>query len=136
MRRHGRTFSVPARIGVLLAALAAVPAVQLIWFADAGAVSGREIAGLVAVAILFALAERFVVTFPVRRGAHTLSLSEVPLVVGLAAFSPVLLTAVRLAGGLAGLLLFRRQRGSKLAFNVTLYGAQVTVAAGVFHFMI
>jgi diguanylate cyclase (GGDEF)-like protein len=123
-----------ARVGALTALLAVLSvAAQIGWFAGIGALPGSDIAGLVTVAVLFAGADRFVVTFPVRRGAHTLSLSEVPLVLGLVLLSPVLLVLVRLAGGLVGLVAFRRQRGSKLAFNLSLYAGQVTVAAGVFH---
>jgi diguanylate cyclase (GGDEF)-like protein len=122
------------RVGALTALLAVLSvAAQIGWFTGAHTLTGGDIAGLITVAVLFAGADRFVVTFPVRRGAHTLSLSEVPLVLGLVMLSPVLLVLVRLAGGLVGLLAFRRQRGSKLAFNLALYAAQVTVAAGVFH---
>jgi diguanylate cyclase (GGDEF)-like protein len=86
-------------------------------------------------ALLFALAERFTVKFPVRRGAHTMSLSEIPLVLGLLMIHPLLLLLVRLAGALAGLIVLRRQRGSKLAFNTTLYLAQATTAGAVFHLL-
>src|SRR5689334_23137301 len=74
---------------------------------------------LVVVALLFALAEKFVVAFSVRRGAHGVSLSEIPLVLGLVMIHPVLLVAVRLVGGVAGLTAVRGQRGSKLAFNLS-----------------
>ncbi|MEV6636654.1 EAL domain-containing protein [Actinoplanes sp. NPDC051470] len=110
-----------------------VVAAQALWFTDVPPVAGGELVKLIAVAVLFALADRFVVVFPVRRGAHTLSLSEVPLVLGLVMLSPALLVLVRLVGGLVGLTVFRRQRGSKLVFNLALYAAQVTLAAGVFH---
>jgi diguanylate cyclase (GGDEF)-like protein len=84
-------------------------------------------------ALLFALAERFTVKFPVRRGAHTMSLSEIPLVLGLLMIHPALLVLVRLVGGLAGLTVLRGQRGSKLLFNTALYLTQATMAAAVFH---
>ncbi|GIF40366.1 GGDEF domain-containing protein [Actinoplanes xinjiangensis] len=84
-------------------------------------------------AVLFALAERFTVKFPVRRGAHTMSLSEIPLVLGLLMIHPVLLVLVRLVGALAGLIVLRSQRGSKLVFNTALYLTQATMAAVVFY---
>jgi diguanylate cyclase (GGDEF)-like protein len=86
-------------------------------------------------ALLFALAERFTVTFPVRRGAHAISLSEIPLVLSLLLVPSVLLPPVRLAGALLGLVVFRGQRGTKLAFNTALYLTQVTVAGAVFHLL-
>ncbi|MEV0896137.1 EAL domain-containing protein [Actinoplanes sp. NPDC049802] len=90
---------------------------------------------LIVVAVLFALAEKFTVVFPVRRGAHVISLSDIPLVLGLLMIHPLLLVPVRLAGALTGLLLLRRQRGSKLAFNTALYLTQTTVACTVFHLL-
>ncbi|BEL03672.1 hypothetical protein Q0Z83_018630 [Actinoplanes sichuanensis] len=86
-------------------------------------------------AVLFALAERFTVKFPVRRGAHTMSLSEIPLVLSFLMIHPALLVLVRLIGGLAGLTVLRGQRGSKLVFNTALYLTQATMAATVFHLL-
>jgi diguanylate cyclase (GGDEF)-like protein len=129
-----RGLTADAKIGVLTVVLTAViVAVQAAWLAGSFPLVTHDVVRLVVVALLFAAAEKFVVTFPVRRGAHTISLSEIPLVLGLAMIAPPLLVAVRLVGGLAGLTAFRRQRGSKLAFNLALYGIQATVAGAVFH---
>jgi diguanylate cyclase (GGDEF)-like protein len=127
-----------ARVGALTASLvAAAAAVQAAWW-DGGpfALDTRCAAALAVVTVLFAFAEKLVITFPVRRGSHTLSLSEIPLVLGLALIHPPLLLAARLAGGLAGLTLFRGQRGSKLGFNLALYAAEVTVATAVFRLLV
>ena len=125
-----------ARVGALSALLAiASGAVQAGWVTDAFPIARVEILRLVVIAVLFAFADKFVVTFPVRRGSHTVSLSEIPLVIGLVLIHPALLALVRLAGGLVGLTVFRRQRGSKLAFNLALYATQATVAGVVFHLM-
>jgi diguanylate cyclase (GGDEF)-like protein len=88
---------------------------------------------LLVVVALFALADKFVVVLPVRRGSHTLSLSEIPLVLGLVMIHPVLLFVARIAGAILGLGVLDRQRGSKLAFNVALFGAQAALASAVFH---
>jgi len=121
-----------ARIAGLTALLAAVSAAaHAAWFTGIPPVTGRQVAVAATLAVLFALGERFVITIPVRRGSHTLSLSEIPLVLGLVLLPPPLLAAARLAGGLTGLTVFRRQRGGKLLFNLALYLTQVTVAAGV-----
>ena len=118
-----------ARVTGLTVVLAAVPVtVHAAWLAGIPPVTGRQVAVAAALAVLFALGERFVVTIPVRRGSHMLSLSEIPLVLGLVLLPPPLLAVARLAGGLTGLTVFRRQRGGKLAFNLALYLTQVTVA--------
>jgi diguanylate cyclase (GGDEF)-like protein len=129
-----RGLTADAKIGVLTVVLTVViVAGQAVWLAGGFPLVSHDVVRLVVVALLFAAAEKFVVTFPVRRGAHTISLSEIPLVLGLAMIAPPLLVAVRLIGGLVGLTAFRRQRGSKLAFNLALYGVQATVAGAVFH---
>jgi hypothetical protein len=60
--------SADAKIGVLTAVLVTVIlAVQATWLADGFTLAGHDLVRLVAVALLFAAAEKFVVTFPVRR---------------------------------------------------------------------
>ncbi|WP_030439663.1 putative bifunctional diguanylate cyclase/phosphodiesterase [Actinoplanes subtropicus] len=119
-----------ARVTGLTALLAAGSVVlQGAWLGGSAAVAGRHVALAVVLTVLFALGERFVVLLPVRRGSHTLSLSEIPTVVGLMLLPPGIVALARLGGGLIGLTVFRRQRGGKLAFNLALYLTQVTVAA-------
>jgi diguanylate cyclase (GGDEF)-like protein len=124
-----------ARVIALTALLLLVVAfAQVAWtILDPPAARDLDVSLLAVTAVLFALAERFTVTFPVRRGAHVLSLSEIPLVLCLIMVHPALLVPVRLVGALAGLTVFRRQRGSKLGFNTALYLTQATVAGAVFH---
>ncbi|MEU8661595.1 GGDEF domain-containing protein [Actinoplanes philippinensis] len=127
-----------ARVLALSAALAVVVvAVQAAMWHLIGAPSPRGAGPLLlgSLVLLFALAERFTVKFPVRRGAHTMTLSEIPLVLGLLMIHPALLVLVRLAGALAGLILLRGQRGSKLVFNTILYLTQATMAGVVFHLL-
>ena len=122
------------KVGILTAVLALIAlAAQPFWLIDLCPVTGTGLIRLVAIGLLFAAAEKFVVTFPVRRGSHTISLSEIPLVLGLVLLPAPLLVAVRVAGGFAGLAGFRRQRGGKLAFNTALYAVQATAANAVFH---
>ncbi|MBM2619488.1 EAL domain-containing protein [Actinoplanes sp. LDG1-06] len=125
------------RTGLLTSALLlATSAVVAFWLLRHPIPYGGSLGRLAAVAVLFALAERFSVTFPVRRGSHTITLSEIPLVLGLVLLSPAMLVFVRLAGGVAGMAVFGRQRGSKLAFNTALYGAQAAAAGVVFHLIV
>src|SRR3954468_22156487 len=59
---------------------------------------------------LFYLAEAFVIHLHFRREAHTLSLNEFGLVLGLIFVSPERLILAQLLGGFAALFLHRRQR--------------------------
>lgn len=79
---------------------------------------------------VFALAEIFVVHLPTHRGgAHTHSLREVPSVLGLVFLPPGAYLAAHLLGTGLALVLHRRQRGAKLAFNLSWFALEV--AAGV-----
>ena len=71
-----------------------------------------------ALAIGFYLAECAVVHVHLRRETHTLSLSEVPLVLGLYAVSPLALVAAQLVGMGTALVFYRRQRPLKIVFNL------------------
>ncbi|GIE94440.1 putative bifunctional diguanylate cyclase/phosphodiesterase [Paractinoplanes rishiriensis] len=118
-----------ARVAGLTAMLAAVSvAVQLHWFSGMRPVTGRDLIVAAVLAVLFVLVERFVVQLPVRRGAHTLTLSEIPTVIGLVLLPLPLLAAARVLGGLVGLAALHRQPVGKMAFNLALYLTQVTVA--------
>jgi len=124
------------RVGLLTATMGAASAgVALSYARDGVGTSALPGGGwwLAVLAALFALTEGFTVYIRVRRGAHGINLSEFPMVLGVLAFSPFLVIAMRaLAGGL-GLFALRRQRGAKLAFNVALLATQASVAVLVFH---
>jgi diguanylate cyclase (GGDEF)-like protein len=87
----------------------------------------------VVVAALFALAEANVVHVYRRGDAHSFSLSEVPLVVGLFFLSPTQLLVAALVGTGVALAVARRQRAKKLAFNLSQFGLSCVVALVVFH---
>jgi diguanylate cyclase (GGDEF)-like protein len=91
--------------------------------------------GLVAalpVMAIFFVSEGFAIHLRVRRGGHAMSVSEIPVVLGILTLSPVVLLIARLIGGGLGLAVLRRQRGLKLAFNMALIGLQATVTALIF----
>ena len=69
-------------------------------------------------AAAFYLAEVFVVHLHFRKQAHTLSLAEIGLVVGLMLASPGNLLVAQVVGTAPALLLNRRQRPMKFAFNL------------------
>ncbi len=83
-------------------------------------------------AIAFAIAEIFAIHIEFRHDAHTFSLSELPLVIGLVFCDPAGIVLARMLGGLAGLALVRRQSLVKIAFNVSLFGLE-SAAAGVLY---
>ncbi len=126
------------RVGMLTAAMAAASGAVVLASARDG-VAGSALPGgawwLVPLALLFALTEGSTVHVRVRRGAHGINISEFPMVLGLLAFDPVLVIAARALAGGAGLRVLRRQRGAKLAFNVSLLAVQACVAVLVFHLL-
>jgi diguanylate cyclase (GGDEF)-like protein len=123
-----------ARVAALSLSLGVVTLAALLALAAGGVALPVGVTGLwlAALVLLFALTEGFVVHLQVRRGGHAVSLSEVPMMLALLAVDPVLAVLARVAGGTAGLVLLRRQRGGKLAFNIALVGVQAVVAASVF----
>jgi K+-sensing histidine kinase KdpD len=79
-------------------------------------------------AALFALAEAFVIHVQFRRGdAHSFSLNEVPLVLGLFFTAPAGVMLAQCVGAAAALIFVRRQQPIKVAFNV----AHLTVESGI-----
>ncbi|HVF05376.1 MAG TPA: bifunctional diguanylate cyclase/phosphodiesterase [Frankiaceae bacterium] len=83
---------------------------------------------LVAVTMLFSASS---ITVEFRRQAHTLSMTEIPLAIGLFAVSPVALVLAKALGHLLDNVRVRRP-AYKTAFNVSLVVFQVPVAVLVF----
>ncbi|MFD2093324.1 putative bifunctional diguanylate cyclase/phosphodiesterase [Blastococcus deserti] len=81
----------------------------------------------------FALGEVLVVHWQWKRDAHSFSMGDLVLAVALFLATPTqLVTAMALGSG-AALILHRRQRGLKLAFNVAEYALGAGVSLVVFH---
>ncbi len=80
-------------------------------------------------AILFAIVELGGIHISTRRGAHTLTLAELPLVLGLAASAPLAIALARVIGLLGTLSWVRWQNSLKLAFNTAnaLFGTALAV---------
>ncbi|MPY96314.1 MAG: diguanylate cyclase, partial [Acidimicrobiia bacterium] len=85
---------------------------------------------------LFAAAEVFVVHLKIRRDAHSFSLSEIPLVLGMAFTDPVLFVAARMLGAAVGLVLHRRQTGIKLAFNLSAFLLEACLAVVLYRLVL
>jgi len=85
---------------------------------------------------LFTLAELAIVHFRFRRDAHSFSLSDVPLVIGLFLADTTALVTAFVVGSLVALVVVRHQRGLKLWFNVVEFAAQALVAHAVFKLIV
>ena len=83
---------------------------------------------VLALFLAFALAELGVVHVPVGRNTYTLTLSDIPLVVGLFFLAPVVLVLTRVLGAFVPLALRNRRSPRKLVFNVAWFGVEVTAA--------
>jgi signal transduction histidine kinase len=120
-----------AKVAALAAALTAGAALALAQLADTGPVGQLDIpAWGIAIGIL--AAETLAIHLPTRNGAHTVSLSEVPLALGLVALAPpTLVAAVMIPTGIV--LFLRRQTPIKTAFNLANFAAGTTLAATVVH---
>ncbi len=83
-------------------------------------------------AVLFYLAESAVLHLRFRNDAHSFSMSEIPLVLGLYFASPFALVLGQVAGNALVLSLHRRQPLVKLGFNLAQFAVQTSVAVLVF----
>jgi diguanylate cyclase (GGDEF)-like protein len=86
-------------------------------------------------AILFALAEIFVVHLRIRADAHTFSLVELPLALGLFFAQPLVLVGAQLLGAGAALALHRKQGPLKLLFNAAVFASTTIIAVAVFRWL-
>ena len=123
----------PGRVALLTGALGAVAltltATQVL---RAPAPAGGVTVSWFVLLPLFAGAEVFVVHLQIRRHAHSISLMEIPLVVGLVFSHPVGIVAARVLGAGGTLALHRRQRGLKLWFNVAHLTLEASLAITVY----
>jgi diguanylate cyclase (GGDEF)-like protein len=88
------------------------------------------LAGLFAASVVLRVHLQF------RREVHSVTLMEVPLVLGLHFVHPAGIVLARLAGSLPALVIHSRQRGSKLLFNMTLFALEACMAGLVFTWLL
>ena len=86
-----------------------------------------------ALAVGFALTELCVVHVHFRRSAHALSLSDIPLAVGLVVAAPGHLLAAQVLGPLLVLVLNRRNEPMRVVFNIAQFAVTAGLAVLVFH---
>ena len=131
------TASEPARLRRLLTTattLATIGLVLIAMYPQPLAPSGTAEAVLwfVVFLVAFCLVEVVPLHLEWSGQAYSLSLSEVPLVVGLLCFASPLLVLARVLGSGAGLFVHRRQPPVKLAFNLGSQLFEVSVALAIF----
>jgi diguanylate cyclase (GGDEF)-like protein len=116
-------------LAAILAVLAALEHVMLP--AHASPPAGRLVGPAALLFVFFLAAESSQIHVELRRQTHSLSFSELPLVLGLFLLPPLWLVAVRLSA--AGIVfLLRRAPAPKALFNLGLFAAEVETGAIVF----
>jgi diguanylate cyclase (GGDEF)-like protein len=88
-----------------------------------------------ALAVAFVLTELFLIHFEHRRDSHSVSLSAVPLVVGLFTVTPIALVVARVLGSGLALVGRWRQAPVKVAVNLASFWLEVAVAITVFRWL-
>jgi diguanylate cyclase (GGDEF)-like protein len=126
-----------ARVAALAGVIAAA-AIVVYSTAVAGAARPAGIAQLPwwALGLLFFLAEAYPVHLHFRREAHSLSLSDVALVLGLFMTDPGGVVLAQIVGAGLAILLVRRQRPIKIMFNLAQFALSSSVAVALFHLVV
>ena len=114
-------------VWLLTAAMAAAAAVLALPAVVQTLVSGVPPARWWVLLAVFAAAEVLVIHVPTTRNAHSHTLREVPAVAGLAFLAPGEYVSAYVVGCGLALVLWSRQRGVKLAFNVSLFALEAAV---------
>jgi diguanylate cyclase (GGDEF)-like protein len=83
-------------------------------------------------ALLYAIVEINVVHLSLGKESHSFSLTEIPLVLGLVAVSPIGLLTAQAVGSLYALFVHRGQRGRRLVFNLAAFAFSTSVAIVLF----
>lgn len=123
----------PAQVWLLIGAIAVGAAVLALPLRGLAAPDTSVAIPFLALVGSFYVAELAVVHLHFRHHAHSFSISEIPLVIGLVFFPPVAVIVAQVIGVGAALAIHRRQSVVRIAFNIAQFAAQTAVAALVFH---
>ena len=119
-------------IWLLAGAVWLVALFGLAWLGSTPPVTGFDArVGWWWLALGFYAAELLVVHLQFRRDAHTFSMSEIPMTVGLLLADPLALIVGQLVGSALALVLNRKQRAVKLVYNLGHLGIQTVAAVWV-----
>lgn len=81
----------------------------------------------------FYVAEAKVIHLHVGRSAHSFSMSEIPIVIGLFLVAPAEYIVARIVGSALALLISRRQQPVKLAFNTAQFTLCAVISVAILH---
>src|SRR4051794_28183511 len=125
--------NVPQRIMLITTALAAVAVALFVIVVRPlpGAPTALNLPWLLWAAA-FAISEAFPVHVQVKKDSHTFSVSDLVLAAGLVLSIPSHLVIAQVVGVAGALLVPRRQRGLKLAFNTALFALTGTAATTIY----
>src|SRR3954452_5020114 len=125
---------VSQRIGLLTAALGVAAVLLFVIVVDSlPAASTAVTLPWVLWAAAFAISEVLVVHVQWKRESHTFSISDLVLAAGLVLAAPGDLVIAQVLGTAAALVLYRRQRGLRVAFNVAQFALSSCLATIVFN---
>jgi diguanylate cyclase (GGDEF)-like protein len=122
-----------AQVWALCAVLAATAVALLVTLEPIAVTDGRPHLPWWLLAAAFAATEVGVVHIHIRRSSHSLTLGELPLVLGLLFAAPVEVMIGWMVGAGAVLVAQRELPPVRIAFNVALFGVTAGMAGAVFH---
>ncbi len=132
--RRGVRFGGAARVWLLVGAITLLAlAAYAVGVTRLSPLPGEVRIPWLVLAVFFYLAEACVVHLHFRREAHTLSFNDLGIVLGLFTVTPEGLILAQLIGAGAALVLHRRQRPLKVAFNLAQFALSTCIALVVFH---
>jgi diguanylate cyclase (GGDEF)-like protein len=134
LRKLGPITSGSARVWALTVLLTAVASILAALELGGGQPAAPPIGlPLWVLALLFYATEARVVHLHIGRSAHSFSMSEIPVVYGIFFFQPGEFILARLIGAGLALVISRRQRSVKLAFNVAQFFLCSVITLGIVH---
>jgi diguanylate cyclase (GGDEF)-like protein len=137
LRRLASSTTGTSRVWALTAVLAAIALVLAAVEIPAGPPAQAPVAlPWWVLAAVFYLTEAKVVHLHIGRSAHSFSMSEIPVVYGIFFFAPGQFIVARLIGAGLALVINRRQRSVKLAFNLAQFLLCSVVTVGVVQLLV
>ena len=133
MTSRRRVWLLIATVALAAVAMITVTVTSLPLLTTPAAPTGHPLLLALLLVLGFAVAELAVVYLPIGRNAYSLTLNEIPLVVGLFLVPPTHFVAARLLGALAPLAWRNRRSARKLAFNLAQYALEAGTVVTVFH---
>jgi hypothetical protein len=135
-RKSATRLQVWALISAVAVAAATIIALQVTELASPADAPGHPALALLLLALGFAVAELAVVYLPIGRNAYSLTLNEIPLVVGLFLLPPTHFVAARLLGSAVPLAWRNRRSLRKLAFNLAQYALEAGTVVVVYQLVL